>query len=126
MVTVTTKEELEKALEDKEKEILVEGEMAKKIIRKKRMKRGALITGGASILGGIPLLPFTGGGSAIAIAHGLTAGGITISTTEIFVGAGLLLSASSLLLLKNYEVEFESNKSSNSKSVKLKLKPNKK
>ena len=77
-------------------------------------------------LGGIALLPFTGGGSAIAIAHGLTAGGITISTTEIFVGAGLLLSASSLLLLKNYEVEFESNKSSNSKSVKLKLKPNKK
>ena len=126
MVTVTTKEELEKALDDKEKEILVEGEMAKKIIRKKRMKRGALITGGASILGGIALLPFTGGGSAIAIAHGLTAGGITISTTEIFVGAGLLLSASSLLLLKNYEVEFESNKSSNSKSVKLKLRPNKK
>ena len=126
MVTITTKEELEKALKNKEEEILIEGEIAKRIVRKKNIKKGAMITGGASIVAGLVLLPFTGGGSAIAIAHGLTAGGITISTTEIFVGAGLLLSASSLLLLKNYEVEFESNKSSNNKSVKLKLKPNKK
>ena len=55
MVTVTTKDELEKALKSKEKEILVEGEMANKIIRKKKLKKGALIAGGISVLGGIAL-----------------------------------------------------------------------
>jgi hypothetical protein len=123
MVTVTTKEELEKALKNKENEIFVEGEMAKKIIRKQKVKKGALITGGASVLAGLALLPFTGGASTIAIAHGLTVGAVTISTTEVFVGAGLILSASSLLLLKNYTIEFESNKTENSRRVKLKLKP---
>jgi len=126
MVTVTTKEELEKALKSKEKEILVEGEIAKNIVRKKKMKKGALIVGGASVLGGIALLPFTGGASAIAIAQGLTVGGVTVTTAEAAIGAGAILSVASLALLKNYEIEFESNKAGNDKRVKLTLKPGKK
>lgn len=110
MVTVTTKEELEKALKSKEKEILVEGEIAKKIVRKKKMKKGALIAGGVSVLGGIALLPFTGGASAIAIAQGLTVGGVTITTAEAALGAGAILSVASLALLRNYEIEYESTK----------------
>lgn len=126
MVTVTSKEELEKALRNKEEEILVEGEMAKKIAKKAKIKKGGLIVGGLSILTGVVLLPFTGGGSVFAIAQGLTAGGVAISTTEIFVGAGILLSASSLLLLNKYEIIIDISKSSDSKRVILKFKPNKK
>ncbi len=126
MVTVTTKDELEIALKNKEKEILVEGEMANKILRKKKLKKGSLIVGGASILGGIALLPFTGGASAIAIAQGLTIGGITISTAEVIIGAGVVLSTASIALLSKYEIIYESNKTDNSKRVKLILKPGKK
>ena len=109
MVTITTKEELEKALENKEKEILVEGEMAKKIIRKKKVKKGILIGGIATTAVGIILLPFTGGGSSGLVFHGLTVATgtttVTMTAGELAILLGFTSTVASIALLKGYTIQ---------------------
>lgn len=112
MTTVTTKEELEQALKNKEASILVKGELAAAMRKKKRRKKTAIFCGAGLVLAGVALIPFTGGASLTASGIGLTvaAGGTTVAATTaevaIFAGvAALGLGAVSLALLKNYTFE---------------------
>lgn len=111
MVTVTTKEELEKALEDKEKEILVEGEMAKKIKRKKKVKKGVLIGGIVTTAVGIILLPFTSGGSSGLVIQGLTVSSgtttVTMTAGELAILLGFTSTLGSIALLKGYTIQVD-------------------
>ena len=113
MVTVTTKDELENALKSKEPEILIKGEMAAKIKRKHKLKRGALIGGIATTAAGIILLPFTGGGSSGLVAHGLTvtAGTVTVTMTagELAILLGFASTVTSIALLKGYALQVDGN-----------------
>lgn len=116
MITVYTKNELQKALEAKEKHIIIKGELAKtikaKAKRKKALKKvgiGTAAVGAAAIIAA----PFTGGTSLAAgtAAMGLTAtvGGatLTISMGELalIIGGGLALAG----ILKGYDVKFNSD-----------------
>ena len=47
MVTVTTKEELENALKNNEATILVTGDLARVMQKKKKIKKAAMISGAA-------------------------------------------------------------------------------
>lgn len=124
MKTIGTKEELKNALENKEKEILCVGKVAKAIRRKKKVKMAAkiggiatFIGGTAAIVGGIAAAPFTGGvsltgavagASAIAGAGAaLTISTITLSTTELAIICGTCLA--SLAIYKHYDVVFNPN-----------------
>lgn len=94
MKTVYTKEELKKALEAKESKIIIRGQLANEIKKKKQnKKKGAIAVGLAAL--GISLA--TGGTGAVA---GLTAGPVVISTAELLmlIGGGLCMSA----ILKGY------------------------
>ena len=102
MVTVYTKEELEKALKAKEGKIIVKGKLAEEIKRKKNRKKKGAIAVGTIAVASLLAIPFTGGLSAVAgaTAMGLTIGTVVISTTElaILVGGGVAMTA----LLKGY------------------------
>ena len=94
MRTVYTKEELKRALEAKENKIIVRGQLANEIKKKKQnKKKGAIAVGLAAI--GVSIA--TGGTGAVA---GLAAGPVVISTAEllILVGGGLGMAA----ILKGY------------------------
>lgn len=99
MITVTTKEELKLALKQKEKRIVVKGDLANKM--RKRARTSKFISA-AVALAAIVAIPFTGGSSAA----GLIVGKVTISTAElaILVGGGIIIIA----LLKGYnKIKFE-------------------
>ena len=106
MVTVYTKEELERALKAKEHEIIIKGELVtqinKKIKAKKRVRAGAIGVGLASLIA----VPFTGGTSLVgfgAAAVALT-GGEIIAIIAILCGFGIALAG----ILKGYDVvEFD-------------------
>ncbi|MFH0287027.1 hypothetical protein ACGRSR_05190 [Vibrio owensii] len=110
---VRTKEELEKAIKNKELEIIIEGELAEKVKTGKKIStvgRFALIGLGAAIAA----IPFTGGSSAVAFAPVAVLTGLEIALilAVVFVGVGLLTA-----IWKDYdEVEFSYN------PLKLKLK----
>lgn len=115
MKTVYTKEELQKALENKEDKIIVKGSLAEEIYNKKNRKKKIGIFG--AILGTVCVLaiPFTGGTSALGAASvygltagvtaGLTIGTITLTTTEILIlcGSAIVLVA----ILKEAKVTFQ-------------------
>ena len=86
----------------------MKGEIAEKIIRKKKRKKGAVIGGIALVVGGLAALPFTGGASAAGILGGLglTVGAVTISAAElaILVGGSVTVYG----IYKGYNVEFKS------------------
>lgn len=113
MVTVTTKEGLERALKNNENEIEITGELAEKI--KKQRRRKKLIgygVAGACFAVGVVAAPFTGGASAYCgLTAGTAAGGfVAMSTTELVIMCLTVLgfSGSVILLLKQYEyVEME-------------------
>lgn len=109
MVTVYTKEELAKAIENKTPKILCKGEVAKEFIKKKRRRGFAKIAGVAMIAGGIVALPFTGGASAAGIAAGagLTIGTVVISTTELAIICGTIIAVTGIL--KNAKVTFNAD-----------------
>ncbi len=114
MVTVTTKEGLKKALQSREKSIILKGEIAKTFIKKKKQKRAALIAGASLILVGLGLVPFTGGTSLAAATSGFTAimGGttITLGVGELAILAGLIslgLGTLALAVIKEYDIKWE-------------------
>lgn len=106
MVTVYTKEELAKAIENRTPEILCKGEVAKYFKKKKNRKKWMKLAAGALIVGGIAALPFTGGASAAGIAAGtgiaagamgLTVGTVVISTAELAILCGTILGLAGIL-----------------------------
>ena len=97
-ITVSTKQELKKAVEARYDKIIITGsiveDVKKQIQKKKRTEKIATITGitaGVIALGSIVAAPFTGGvslfGLTAAGATATTAAGTTIvlSTTEFFL-----------------------------------------
>ena len=100
MIIVHSQAELKAAMDRKEKQITIVGpyaqEVAEKIQRKKKIKKGGMIAGGALAVGGILAAPFTGGTSlagtvAGASMMGLTIGAITLTTAQlaIILGSGI-------------------------------------
>ena len=115
-VMVKTKAELEKAMKNKEKEIIVVGELAEKIHRSKKItKLGPIAL--AALTAAIAAIPLTGGVSAalgITTAAALTGMEIATIAGGVFVGVYLLIA-----LYKDYD-EIEVNMSD--KSIKLRKK----
>ncbi len=85
MKTVSTKEELESAISQGEKHIMLKGELARKIIKKKQRNKALKIGGGILVIGGILAAIPTGGTSLTATAMGLTVGAVTISAAELAI-----------------------------------------
>ena len=114
MVTVTTKEEFKLALKNKEANILIKGDLAKKLHRKKKIKKTAILSGAGILLAGVALMPFTGGASLPASLIGFTAttaGGTTVvlSTAEFAMLSGVAvlgLGTVYMALLKDYTFEY--------------------
>lgn len=107
MVKVFSKKELERAIENKERNIIVYGELAEKL--RKRAKAGKIVKAGGLVaaLGGLIAVPFTGGLSTSVIGAGVTAftvGSMTISTAELVVLCGLTISLYGVS--KGYNVKF--------------------
>lgn len=117
MITVRSKQELEKAMKQEASEIKVVGSYATTLAKNKRTSSQAA-TGGAILTGllGIGCLvaaPFTAGTSLLggglvasaigAGAVGLTIGTITITTTELAILCGTALAA--LALKQGYNVK---------------------
>lgn len=122
MVRVSTKEDLKRAIENKESEIILEGALAEKIIKKKKLGKYAMIGGALLAVAGAIALPFTGGASTPAVVSGLTlttAAGtiIEISTAELLaiLGAGTVVGSSVVgtvgyALYKSYSIEVATGK----------------
>lgn len=119
MVTVYTKEELAKAIENKTSKILCKGDVANEITKEFLNKRNrnwlGTIAGLAMIAAGTVALPFTGGISAAGIAAGagiaaiaaragLKLGPIEISPTELAIICGTLIAV--VAILKGMRVKF--------------------
>ena len=122
-VIVSTKEEFERAVNNKIDKIIITGSLAQKIIAAQKKKSigkkvgigGAIVTGAATVAG-LALAPATGGTSAVAAISNLvaaTAAGTTmaVSTAELIVISGTVLgvvgfSASIInTVSKNYDVK---------------------
>ena len=88
MVTVYTKEELAKAIENKTPKILCKGDVANEITKefldKRKKNRLGTLAGIAMIVAGTVALPFTGGMSAVGIVAGA-------GSAAIYARAGLKL-----------------------------------
>lgn len=110
MKHVYNKIELQNAIKNNERMIVVHGEMAAKIRKAKMKKKAARFVGGALAIGGLAAIPFTGGTSAAATAAGvtaLTAGAVSISTTELIFLLGATVAI--LGISKGYNVRFNSD-----------------
>lgn len=115
MVTVYTKEELAKAIENKTTKILCKGDVANEITKEfldKRKKNSlGILAGIAMIAAGTVALPFTGGISAVGIAvgagtagiasiiakTGLKLGPVEISTGELAIICGTIIAVVAIL-----------------------------
>lgn len=129
-VTVRTKEELERAVKNREEKIIIRGPLASKIIQNKKKKSIAKKIGIGSAIGsavvtvaGIIAAPFTGGASAVAglsyatvsYAFATTAGGtaVALSTTEFIAGILGILGALGIaagvvnIISKNYDIKIQ-------------------
>ncbi|KNE85343.1 hypothetical protein [Aggregatibacter aphrophilus] len=99
-ITVETKEELEKAMKNGEKEIVVIGELAEKLHKSKKVTKFGAPTI-AALTAAIAAAPFTGGisttlgVSAIATLTGLE---VAVIIGVVFIGISLLI-----VLYKDYE-----------------------
>lgn len=110
MVTVTTKEALKKAINDQEDKILIQGELARKIIKQKKIKKWTLISSISLAGTGLVLAPFTGGSSLGLTVHGLTVAtasgtAISASVAEVAIIMGFLGITISIALLKGYTIK---------------------
>lgn len=123
MITVRSKQELEKAMRKEASQIKVVGSYAKTLAKK--VERENTATGGAILAGilGIGCLiaaPFTGGASLLreglvasaigASAIGLTIGTITLTTTELAILCGTALAALALKLGYDAKISYENGK----------------
>lgn len=116
---VTTKEELQKAYDEKVDKIIVEGQLAKKIKKTQKLKYVAPATivglGGsiAIVAGGIAAAPVTGGvslaasGAATAAISAQTGLSIAAVIMAVSVGIALLMA-----VFKDYDVEVKHGDSS--------------
>ena len=125
MVTVYTKEELAKAIENKTTKILCKGDVANEITKefldKRKKNRLGTLAGIAMIVAGTVALPFTGGMSAVGIAvgagtasiasiiakPGLKLGPVDISTGELAIICGTIIAV--VAILKGARVTFKSD-----------------
>ena len=125
MVTVYTKEELAKAIENKTTKILCKGDVANEITKefldKRKKNRLGTLAGIAMIVAGTVALPFTGGMSAAGIAvgagtasiasiiakTGLKLGPVDISTGELAIICGTIIAV--VAILKGARVTFKSD-----------------
>ena len=122
MVTVYTKEELAKAIENKTPKILCKGDIANEITkevldkRKRERNRLGIFTGLAMIAAGTVALPFTGGIfaagiaagagiAAIAARAGLKLGPIDMSPGELAIICGTIIAV--VAILKGARVTFK-------------------
>jgi len=126
IVTVNTKEEREKAVNNNVDKIIITGDMASKIIRSQKKKSvakkvgiGSAVAAGVVAVAGIVAAPVTGGASAVAgvsyaIATTATGTAVALSTTELIasilgvlgalgIAAGVINSIS-----KKYDVKISS------------------
>lgn len=114
MKTVYTKDELKTALKAKEEHIIVQGELAKQIERRAKLKKRGVIAGVGLVVVGAALIPFTGGASAPIIGTGFTTtvGSVTITMTAaelaMILGAGTAISMTAIL--KGYNINIGDNK----------------
>lgn len=109
MITVSTKEDLKRALENKEKQIKVTGKLAETMRRKSKVRKASKFGAAALIIGGIIAIPFTGGASSRVTAMGLamtglTVGTVTISTAELAILCGFIIGMTGLL--KGAKIKF--------------------
>ena len=134
-VTVRTKEELERAVKNREEKIIIQGPLASKIIQKNKKKSlakkigiGSAIGSAVAVVAGIIAAPVTGGASAVAglsyatvsYAIATTAGGtaVALSTTEFIAGILGILGALGIaagivnIISKNYDVTINANSKS--------------
>lgn len=115
-ITVTTKNELDEALKNKNvNRIRVEGplanEMRAKAKKQKIIRRGSLIAGSLITAGALIAAPFTAGTSLIAGAAGLTAtaltvGTVTMTATELAMLIGGGLGLATLAMKHGYKIKF--------------------
>ena len=112
MVTVYTKEELAKAIENKTPKILCKGDVANEITKefldKRKKNRLGILAGIAMIAAGTVALPFTGGVSAVGIVAGagsaviaaragLKLGPIEMSPGELAIICGTIIAVVAIL-----------------------------
>lgn len=127
MITVRSKQELEKAMRQEASQIKVVGSYAKTLAKKVERQNTAknTATGGGILAGilGVGCLiaaPFTGGASLLgeglvasaigAGAIGLTIGTITITTAELAILCGTALAALALKLGYDAKITYENGK----------------
>ena len=120
-IEVNTKEELKQAMNDKYDEIIVNGELAKKLNKAKKINKLSKVTLGiliAALTAGIATAPITGGASlgasfiTAAPIAALTGTDIAVIIAVSFIGVTLVIA-----VFKDYDdVEFSTN------PLKLKLK----
>ena len=111
-VTVYTKEELAKAIENKTPIILCKGDVANEITKeyldKRKKNSPGILAGIAMIAAGTVALPFTGGMSAAGIAAGagiaaiaaragLKLGPVEMSPTELAIICGTIIAVVAIL-----------------------------
>jgi len=115
MIAVQTSEELRKAIENNEDEILIDDEdLARKMLRFKRMKiitkRGLIGVAVVAILG--ILLSFFFGEVPALLAAALTSLAMGLVVIETFLGMGLIGTAALYALYKVYSIELVAAQSS--------------
>lgn len=118
MITVTTKQEFEQALQNREPLILCKGDAAKPFLKQRKRKRGAIIGGITAAVAGIAAIPLTGGLSAIGsmgVIAGLTAGTLTITAAELAIICGTAIAITGIL--KGGRVRFVTSAQDGSVSV---------
>lgn len=120
-ITVTNKEDFEKAVNEQADKIIITGDFAKSIISTQKKKNvskkvgiGSLITGGLVLVAGVAAAPFTGGisaGAALAASASITAGAVTLSTAELVIAVcgvlGVLGISAGIIntISKNYDIK---------------------
>ena len=110
MVTVYTKQELKKALENRESQILVKGELAQTMRKKTKVRKGTKIGGMVLVIVGIVAIPFTGGASSVLTGAGITAltvGTVSITALELAILCGFVIAMTGVL--KGAKVTFNSD-----------------
>ena len=100
-VTVTTAEELKKAIKEKQDKIIVSEKLARKVKKAEKIKKlsptvlGMIGALGAAAVAGVAAAPATGGGSALffaaAAAPVSAASGLSIPVLILISGVGLTL-----------------------------------
>lgn len=101
MVTVSTKNQLKRALENKEPRIEIVGELAQEIQKKSKHKRTIKVVGAALMAGSAAAAPFTAGASLPGVVAGAAAlSGVEVIALLIIIFAG---SIPIIAMLKNYD-----------------------